>query len=225
MAKFFKRLFGGKESEPETPPEEEPTDPFYEEKSEAMVEALGEEADSVYHAIIPFDAGGPVDIHLYPFPEFGGCGFATQELIKSDGSGPIPHEYGPYELVSFTKYPLTKVQEEGTPFFDMVIRMRFIMTAVGRYGHQAKLKPFDTCEVPASEKGEPNHCLIFAHWPEEGLVMEIMEEDYSLQLVVEVFREEMEFARQYGTRELIKLLEEAGHWPYSDLDRKMVVHP
>lgn len=216
MANFFKNLFGGKKPKKEESKEEPTVDPFFVEKSEVMEEALGEEAGHVFHAIIPFSAGGPVDMYLYPHPEFGGCGFATKELTTADGKGPIPHETGPYELVAYTKNPIT--EEEDSEFFEMMVRMRHIMSAIGRYGKQAKLKPYDTCEVPAQD-GEPNHCLIFAPWPEEGIVMEILGKDYSLQLCVEVHREEMEFARQYGTRELITLLEQKGYWPYSDLDR------
>ena len=40
---------------------------------------------------------------------------------------------------------------------------------------------------------------------------------------MEVHRDEMEFAMNNGTAELIEKLKEAGYYPYSDLDRKSVI--
>ena len=220
-------MFGGKKKPPSSEesrnPEVNPIEAaFFEEKSAVMEEVLGEEAGWVYHAIVPFDAGGAVDVYLYPHPEFGGCGFATKELTQSDGTGPIPHETGPYELVAFTQYPMGDPEVEDEPFFEPMVRLRHIMTGLGRYSLQAKLKPYDTCEIPA-EEGGANHCLILAPWPEEDVVMEILEKDYSLMLIVEVFPDELDFARQFGTRELIEMLEARGFWPYSDLERRTVI--
>lgn len=222
MANFFKRLFGGNDDPPEDPDGETAGDQFYQEKSEAMEALLGEEAGWVYHAILGFAVGGPVDVYLYPHPEFGGCGFATKELTQPGGRGTKGFENGPYELVGFTQHPITPTEDEDHPFFQMLLRMRSLLSSIGRYGSQKILKPYDTLEVPGS-KGQPNHFLILAPWPEEGLVMELQGREYCLQLVVEVFGEEMRFARNYGTRELIQLLKDRGYWPYSDLDRRMVL--
>jgi len=43
-----------------------------------------------------------------------------------------------------------------------------------------------------------------------------------LLLCLQVFRSEMEFARENGSEELFKKLKQAGHYPYSDLDRQPV---
>jgi hypothetical protein len=45
---------------------------------------------------------------------------------------------------------------------------------------------------------------------------------FGLLAVIEVFRSEMDYARQRGGANLIKLLKEKGHYPYSDLDREAV---
>jgi Suppressor of fused protein (SUFU) len=50
----------------------------------------------------------------------------------------------------------------------------------------------------------------------------IGEKKHGLLLMIEIHREELDFARKYNSRELLKRLKEAGHYPYSDLDRKPV---
>jgi hypothetical protein len=44
-----------------------------------------------------------------------------------------------------------------------------------------------------------------------------------IMLVMEVFRSEMDFARENGSGELFKMLKQARHYPYSDLDREPVI--
>jgi hypothetical protein len=46
--------------------------------------------------------------------------------------------------------------------------------------------------------------------------------EFGLLAVVEVFRSEMEYARNKGGAQLLKRLKDKGHYPYSDLDRKPV---
>ena len=43
-----------------------------------------------------------------------------------------------------------------------------------------------------------------------------------LLAIIEIFRSEMEFAREHGGEELLSQLKEHGHYPYSDLDRDPV---
>jgi hypothetical protein len=45
---------------------------------------------------------------------------------------------------------------------------------------------------------------------------------HHLLLCLEVFRSEMEFARENGSEKLLIKLKQAGHYPYSDLDRQPV---
>jgi hypothetical protein len=42
-------------------------------------------------------------------------------------------------------------------------------------------------------------------------------------LAIEVFREEMNWARAQGTEKLVERLQAAGAYPFSDLDRAPVV--
>jgi len=212
---FFKKLFSKKESWTN-----EELDEFYLDKDEALERALGKQTPIVGHAIIGFEIGGTVDMYYYHHKS-GGTILATQELINPTGENPIPNKNGLYELVAFTKQEFQS-DEMGEGAFSLIER-RFcgIFTGVGNFSFQAKLEPNETCELPVD--GEPNRCLIFDEYRGETdfLVKGIK---YGLLLIIEVFRDEMEFARNEGTDKLLSLLKKKGHYPFSDLNRKSVLN-
>ncbi len=197
----------------------EAIDLFFEEKNKVMPTVLGEQVPSVGHAIVGFDVGGQVDMYYY-IPKEGGTLFATQELIRPTGEKSIRNEKGYYELVALTKEAYQDVKIGEGPFGEIERRMCGIFTGVARFSYQAKLEPLETCEFPV--EGEESRCLIFDSY-EGHSDFKIDGESYGLLLVIEVFREEMEYARTKGTRKLIELLKEKGHYPFSDLNREAVV--
>lgn len=219
---FFKKLFGGKKKNEESAAPEfsqEQYDKDYEDKKQGLENVLGEMYEMVGHAIIPFAVGGAVD--MYYFREhIAGTGFATMELLDPDGNGPQPNRLGTYELVAFTKEPLNQNEEEATPFNLIERRICGIFTTVGNYSFQAVLNPFETCEVPVD--GGENQCLIFENYSPGNKTFTVGDRRHHLLLCLEVFRSEMEFARENGTGELLVRLKKAGYYPYSDLDRRPV---
>src|SRR5882762_3368828 len=70
----------------------------YEAKQKALERILGPMHNIVGHAVIPFAIGGAVDMYYFP-NGIAGTGFATMELIKPDGTGPLPNSLGTYEFV------------------------------------------------------------------------------------------------------------------------------
>jgi len=208
---FFKKLFGSKKKVFT----DEQFMESYELKSKAIEGVLGPMENMVGHAIIPFDIGGTVD--MYYFSEhIAGTGFVTMELINPDGSGPKPNVIGTYELVAFTKEKYNTIEETETPFNKIERHICGLFTTIGNYSFQAVLNPKETCEVPTD--GEENACLIFDAY--KGF--QISGSIHHLLLCMQVFRSEMDFARANGTEKLIDLLKEAGHYPYSDLNREKV---
>ncbi len=196
----------------------------HEAKKAALERILGPMHDMVGHAIIPFQVGGAVDMHYF-VDGIPGTGFATMELIEPDGSGPKPNEVGTYELVAFTKLrkpPGDERANEGHPFNRIERRMCGIMTTVGFYSYEAVLNPGDTCEVPGKE-GEPNRCLVLDEYDPDAKGFTVDGRKHCLLLCIEVFREEMEYAKQNGSDALLRRLKDAGHYPYSDLDREPVL--
>jgi hypothetical protein len=213
---IFRKLFG----KPAAKKEADLDEAFYQLKSAGLEKVLGESHAMVGHAIIPFEIGGAVDMYYFP-NHIKGTGFATMELINSDGKGPIPNETGTYELVAFTKLDYDGDSEDTSPFNLIERRVCGIFTSIGNYSFQAKLKPGDTCEVPRDD--EPNRCVVFDDYRPDGRAFYIGEQRHGLLLVIEVFLQEMEYSRKHGSARLLHKLKEEGFYPYSDLDREPVV--
>ena len=188
-------------------------------KTAGLENVLGKMYDRVHHAVIPFVAGGAVDVYFFP-NAVPGTGLATMELIRPDGRGPKPTRAGVYELVAFTKYKIGDAFEEEA-FAKIKNHLWRIFTLLGNYGKEAVLNPFDTIEIPA-EEGFPASCLILTELKPEGKEFRIGRRKFALLLVIEVFRSEMEYAMREGTQNLLVRLQEKGHYPYSDLDREPV---
>ena len=93
---------------------------------------------------------------------------------------------------------------------------------------------YDTLEFPQDFDDEQlaGRCFIFDELPAAAPVPVPTSPDerspldgkrFGVLLAVEVFREEMNWAREEGTEKLVERLKTAGAYPFSDLDRKPVV--
>ena len=65
--------------------------------------------------------------------------------------------------------------------------------------------------------GVGGKCLIF-----DAYGLPVAGGGFGMLLVIEVFRSEMDFAREQGGEVLLQRLKDAGHYPYSDLEREAV---
>lgn len=218
---FFKKLFGGqKKEEPKQKQDftEEDFQRDYEEKLLGLEAILGKMSDIVGHAIIPFSVGGAVDMYYFP-NHIEGTGFATMELLDPSGNGPLPNRLGTYELVAFTKEAYNKDRDNESSFALIEGRIWKIFTTIGNYSFQAKLNPNETCELPG--QNESNY-LVFDNYQPNGKDFLIGKRKHHLLLCLEVFKSEMEFARNNGSDVLFSRLKATGHYPYSDLNREPV---
>lgn len=218
---FLKRLFGKKEAAVKKEFTDEEHEQDYELKSKGLENILGEMHNFVGHAIIPFAIGGAVDMYYFT-NHIKGTGFATMELLDPDGNGPKKNRLGTYELLAFTKHEINENKETSTPF-DLIERKACgFLTSIGMYSPQAVLNPKDTIEVPNGEN-EENTCLIFDVYEPDGKKFSIGNREHHLLLCIEIFRDEMNFARQNGSDALFGLLKEKGVYPYSDMKRASVI--
>ncbi len=96
------------------------------------------------------------------------------------------------------------------------------MTAIGMYASQAVLNPKETIEIPNGEN-EDNTCLLFDLYEPDGKKFMIGNRAHHLLLCIQLFRSEMDYAREHGSEHLFQLLKEKGFYPYSDLDREAVI--
>jgi len=205
---------------------QEDLDADYWQKRAAMEKILGPLHDIVQHAIIAFEVGGPVDLYYFLHAMPGTC-FATMEVIDPFGPDVLPSRIGKYELVAFTKHPYQPHDRDNArskigPFDKINDRITHIFTCLGNYSREAVLNPFETCEIPM-DPPEPSWCLIFDEYRRKNIDFVHRGEKCGLLLIIEIFRREMEFAMEHGGAVLIKKLKKCGYYPYSDLDRDMVV--
>lgn len=218
---FLKRLFGKKDVPVEKEFSEEEHLKDYELKTEGLEKVLGKMHNLVGHAIIPFAIGGAVDMYYFP-NHIKGTGFATMELLDPDGNGPMKNKLGTYELVAFTKHNYNENTELQTPFNLIERKSCGFMSAIGMYSSQAVLNPKETIEIPNGEN-EENTCLIFDLYEPEGKKFKIGNREHHLLLCMQIFRSEMEYARENGSAGLFKTFKDKGIYPYSDLNRLPIV--
>jgi hypothetical protein len=219
---FFKKLFGTKTRE-ESGPNRDFTQEEYETDDElkqlGLETILGKMHNIVGHAIIPFQVGGAVDMYYFP-SHIPGTGFATMELLNPNGKGPKPNRNGTYELVAFTKEEYVQSEDGAIPFNLIERRICGVFTALGQYSSQAVFNINETCEVP---RGEENVCIIFDKYQPGNSEFKVGDRTHHLLLCLEVFRNELLFARENGSALLLEKLKQRGHYPYSDLNREPVV--
>lgn len=193
-------------------------DDFLQQKAIALEQSLGKvQAVHTAPTVLPFEMGGLIALACFP-QHRPGAGFATLELIAPDGAGAIPNEQGSYELVAFTKNSPSTEASSQAAFEAMQERLAYILTLIGRYAFQAKLKPYNSIEIP--EKGKEGHIAVILdlYLPrQQGFVFK--EKAHHLLLCMEVFPEELAFAKANSVEALLLRLEAAGHYPYSDLNR------
>jgi hypothetical protein len=193
---------------------------WYDHKSRLMEQSLGKEHDMVMHAIIPYAVGGGLDLYYYP-NGVPGTAIATKELSELPNEGSSNDEYESYELVMFTKHrlDLDAAADEATAFGRAHRDINAVLNLIARYSAQATLNPNETCEFPAEMERVGGKCLIFDGYASHT---DDVADRFGLLALIEVFRSEMEHAREHGGAELIQRLKDAGHYPYSDLDREPV---
>ena len=205
---------------PETSAEHERMRRWDRQKARLAEESLGKEYHLVSHAIIPFAVGGALDLYYYP-NGIAGTGIATRELSGLPGSGSSNDVFGNFELVMFTRHAidLDAANDVNTPFGRAHRNISSILNLIARYSSEAKLNPNETCEFPADMPKVGGKCLIFdayARHPDAECGT------FGLLLVMEVFRSEMDVARQQGGAALLSRLKDKQIYPYSDMDREPV---
>ncbi len=112
---------------------------------------------------------------------------------------------------------LDDATDESTPFGRAHDSINAILNCIAPYSEQATLNPLETCEFPADMDSVGGKCLIFDGYEHDG-----NEAEFGLLAIIEIHRSEMDYARKNGGARLLIKLKEAGHYPYSDLDRPPV---
>ena len=197
-------------------PEVSEEDVWFERKSEIMEDILGKEHDMVGHSVVPYALGGGLDLFYYP-NGIAGTAIATKELCEVLDECPSNNLFQCYELVMFTHHPidLDVSQDESTPFGRIHESINAILHCMAPYSEQATLNPGETCEFPAEIETVGGKCLVFDDYGTTS-----NDEQFGLLALIEIYRSEMNYAREHGGKALINVLKEHGVYPYSDLERE-----
>jgi hypothetical protein len=192
---------------------------FYEKKVKWISSLFGESHEGVYHAIIDYWMGGPVDMYMYP-NHIPGMAFVTFDIASYCSKECKPNQLGYFEVAMFTR--LKHDDNEKSQFMKQMLRFRVIMTKTARYSTDAVLSPGNTMEIPLDEENKNIACVVIDYYPENNATI-IENERLHLLTLIEIHRSEMEYAMANGSEFLFTRLKEAGYYPYSDLDRQPVV--
>lgn len=178
----------------------------------ALTPILGEPADTVFHATIPFqfrDAGGSADV--VPFPSYTpGATYVTAELTGED-VGQLPSSLGHYELMICTRQALPRAA-------DFISRLAC-------YTCDAELEAGQTMDIEEFFEDSTLRAMLFTHPSEHPVHFEFLGQRYSLLLCVGITAEELTFARSRNDKELLALLKQHGVFPYTTPDRSSVPLP
>jgi len=203
-------------------------DVAYETKSNYIESVLGKEHELVMHAFIPFAFGGGLDLYYYP-NYCNGTAIVTKELTNYKFKMPQNDIYNAYELVMCTKQKIdldSAMEEnpiENTFAYDHKYINR-ILNSIAIYSTQAKLNPYDTLEFPTDMDDVGGKCFILDALSEPLCNKETKNRKLGLMLIIEIHRDEMEYAmQQQRGKELIKLLKEKGIYPFTGINRKSVL--
>ena len=214
--RWLKNIFGKKVAGVESSDHENLVKAWFDRKSALMEKVLGKEHSMVMHAFVPYAIGG--NLALFYFPNgIPGTAIVTKELCELPNQGPSNALFSSYEFVMFTKHPLSLVDAKNgaTTFGRAHLNIDAILNVMARYSQTAKLNPFETAEFPAGMEAVGGKC--YARFSDD------LAKNFGLLAIIEVFRSEMEHAIKHGGQSLVKLLEEKGFFPYSDLNREAAV--
>ena len=220
MFNRIKQFFTRSKPQPEEDPTEKIAAEWDETKSKFMQVFLGREHDMVMHAIIPFAVGGTLDLYYY-LDMIPGTTIATKELTTLPAEGSSNRIFACYEIAMFTRHELNLelARNKSTPFGHAHSTINHILNCIGPYSADVMLNPNETCEFPADMPDVGGKCLIFDAYGVQNLEERQL---FGIMAIIEIHRSEMDFARAEGGAKLIERLKEAGHYPYSDLDRQPV---
>ena len=215
-------------------------------------EILGPVEPFMIHSLIPFCVGGALDLHYYARSRFGGTFFASWELTAPEFL-PSNRSLDAFELAIATRLTVksqpdetpTKTKKPG--FFKRLFSVKSpeekkrddlhrVLTNLAFYvcSDGVEVNGYDTLEFPQDfdDKQLAGRCFVFDELPAAAPVPVPTSPDerspldgkrFGVLLAIEVFREEMNWAREEGTEKLVERLQAAGAYPFSDLDREPVV--
>jgi len=182
---------------------------IWEARISALTPILGRPADTVLHAVIPFQLGGFADV--LAFPDFTpGITYVTAEMTGKD-VGQRPTTLGNYELMICARQDLQ--------------RGRNLISRLARYTCDAELERGETMDVGTFFGDSTIRALLFTDPREQPVHFEFLGGRYGLLLCLGITEEELVFNQAHGPASLLALLRQHGVFPYTMPGRPSVPLP
>lgn len=176
---------------------------------EALSPILGKPADTVLHAIVPFELGGSADV--LPFPDYTlGVTYVTAEMTGED-VGQRPTTLGNYELMICARQELQKAGD--------------LISKLARYTCEAQLEPGETMDLATFFGDSTIRALLFTYPREQAVHFEFLGQRYGLLLCIGITADELAFKQAHGSESLLALLRQHAVFPYTTPDRPSVPLP
>jgi hypothetical protein len=166
----------------------------------AIEEVLGPSDETVIHSPIPFDIGGNADVLTFSTPT-NGITYVTASLIGDESS--LPNEQGQYELM--IRVPLRS---------DWAANL---ISQLARYTTEAVLSAGNTMDIrPALPRPTELSTLLFVTYS----TISVEGQQASLLLCLGITDDELDFAHEHGSSDLVEKLKVAGVYPITDVARQ-----
>ncbi|WP_432798879.1 hypothetical protein [Poriferisphaera sp. WC338] len=201
---------------------------FEHRKERAMGKLLGHPHAYLFNEIVPEET---VEVREFE-GKVRGTGFGTVGMIEINGDGPLPNEHGMFELVMFTKAKRPEGFEvrfhagdctvQDKAYYGLYIKAREIMSQVSVYAREKVIKPGDMIDIMLEREGLMYH-VVFDELHFKKRSFEVDGEHHELMLCMLVHQEEMDYGRMYGAEKLMDKLKQERLYPYSDLNREVLV--
>ena len=188
-------------------------------KGNLIEKCLGPALDNAVLYIIP-----PVDFApgLYVHLNEGFFALSTLDMSELPRKGASNKQYDNIEFCMMAKEKIT-LDETGSPILkddSSFMLMRYITTAIANYAASgATLNVGDTIEFPEDyDEKIGGKCFFF--WPHGGSSVDA---SLGLMMIIEIHRNEMEFARSDGPSKLVNKLKNSKVFPFSYPKRLSVI--
>ena len=201
---------------------------FEEKKIRSMSKLLGHEHRYLFEQIAP-----PNTTEVREFEgKLRGTAFGSVGMIQPNGSGPLPNKHGTFEIVIFTKakrpegfelrFQAQDCTVQDKAYYGLYCKAREIITQLARYAEETVVNPYDAVDIMLEREGLMYH-VIFDELHFKHRTFEIDGKHHQLMLCMLVHKQEIEYARQHSSRDMMNLLKEKNIYPYSDLGRDATV--
>ncbi|MCZ2721955.1 hypothetical protein O1D97_09905 [Marinomonas sp. 15G1-11] len=183
------------------------------EKDTILEDMLGKPHSISYFSLIPYEIGGNLNLFYYPDSPFG-TAIVTKQLSQVTKPCVSNNEYKSFELAMYTNLdPEAVIAMEQ----QEVVNIANTLNKIAQYSSHTQIDSGAIIEFPAEEADQEGEYFIVLAMTGGA------DNKFGIMSPIQIFPVEMDYAQEFGISELITKLNDANHYPYSDMSRDPVV--